>query len=358
MNESKRILIQSADVKSKLWSEAANRMGIGSLDSVKGSPMKLLPKYLISLLKANRYDAICFRYLNDYPSFLRTTVRALVELVTILVARSFGTKIIWICHNVDKDSETYYPLINRLRRKWLVYFAKNVFVTDKLLIKHARRFLSIDEKKIKSTCFGEICCSGFSSETEACISQISNWVAEKRVKMDEIKIGLWIGSSKDKVIEGLNDISMLMCGLFEREGEQDNIAIVIVGEGWKLFKRYNYDLAVVMESLGSVFIVDEQLNLPTSLWSKYFDFVVKSLDDYSVSFTHYNAISNRLPIVTFNKGFGSEFVHGYNVGVLLDSYDIQSEELKFRIANGSFNFESFLRLNSWDSGASSLFDFR
>src|SRR5699024_12261301 len=78
------ILVQGNDFKTMQIGKELKKRGI-KLIPIGSSPIKL-PLYIIMyLLKYGRPSAVIYRYLNDYPSFVKTIIRTLSEIIVVII---------------------------------------------------------------------------------------------------------------------------------------------------------------------------------------------------------------------------------------------------------------------------------
>src|SRR5690554_389174 len=93
------------------------KIGVVS-DAVKVRHPILSPLYLLKLLlTGKRIKVYVFRYLNDSNSLFIAYLRVISEAITIGIAKLFSIEIWWLCHNVDKETSSYYPHLTKIRRK-------------------------------------------------------------------------------------------------------------------------------------------------------------------------------------------------------------------------------------------------
>src|SRR5690606_13593977 len=108
------------------------------------------PLFLIKQIIKKKPKAYVLRYLNDYPSFGKTLVRTASEVILILSCILFRIEIFWICHNIDRESDMYHPIMTNFRRKIVSFFSKKIFVTDELLVRKAIEVFPKHACKIES----------------------------------------------------------------------------------------------------------------------------------------------------------------------------------------------------------------
>ncbi|GEM_PF-6720663 len=356
----KRIIIQKKDIKSTCWSDAAKELNLGELIPVAGSPM-YMPFVLLKYTFTGRLpNAIMFRYLNDYKSLLRTVLRTLTDLTTILIARITGVSVFWICHNVNKESESYHPQLTKLRRKTLKNNSKKIFVLDQLLIEPAIRMLNIGKNNIAVTNFGKVDTFNSSQNkhdsdnAEQTIARIQNWDLYKNRASNNSLTGLWIGSPSGKLLFGLKILAQI---LEKQKNSKPRLAFVVIGPIGEWLKKVDYNTYVTICNDNACFLIDKQVEIPPHKWSDLCDFIWKPSSDWSVNLTIYNSAVAKLPVIGFTETFFGQFITHYGLGIAINPKPFIAENLIEKIKNWSPNKASlFIEQNTWQKGAKKIFD--
>jgi len=347
------VLIDYGDVKSLNWSSAAKAGGLGRIIPQDRTPILTSVVLLRSILRMAPVDAVCLRYLNDYPQWPKTVVRLFSELCTVLLCKVFRIQLLWICHNVDRETAQYFPRVSSLRRRVIARFADRIFVTDELLKKLAAQILQVPSEKICVISFG----MPFPKHPHAgrdegggCIGRILAWSSAYRKEFPRAKLGFWIGEVSPKKIGGLKEIQRI---IVEAEKIGENVAFVIVGDIQNALNSASQGLLEFFQSSRNVLFLPYAIDVPPLIWGQFADFVWKPLDDLSVPMTAYNACTSRLPICVLPGTFLAEFVEYHRIGLAFDGDSVISliEELD---GLDDAAFEAFLADRSWANGAYAL----
>lgn len=351
----KIIIIQKLDQKSVMWANSIVWGDEFQLIPVKGSPCLLVFYVFKFLLLGSRPSGVVFRYLNDYKSLFKTLVRLVCECLSVFICKIFDIKIGWICHNVNKETIENYPKITSIRRKILVKASDRFFVTDQLLITYFCKKFNIPNELVGVTCFGTAC--SFSTkpdDSSRFFDLIKTWRAAflNRTGGQKKAIGLWIGELSEKKVRGIALIPKIIDAA---SSINCDIGFVIVGPIGNLLKKTNKDLYNYLKSSDNCLFIDKHVSIPSNLWKRYFDFIWKVYEDFSVPLTAYRAVEAGLPIVTVSNTFLSQLIKNYSIGYVLNDLKLDIQNLVFCIENWTTSKESeFLNINSWDKGAIEL----
>jgi len=352
------ILIQKDDFKSKAWSQATKRLKLGDLVPISGSPMYMPFVLAYYILGRSLPDAIVFRYLNDYPSLFRSVVRTITDLLTVFLAKIADISILWICHNIDKESSSYYPTLTHMRRSMLKRYSKKIFVMDELLVNPCINILGVPEKRIDCLCFGRTDIVDMPEVQEACSTeQIIDMVRKWKISLKKAQraplIGLWIGTPSGKSLYGLK----ILASIAKQSIKEDlSLAFLIIGPiGKWLFQRD----AVVYKDLNAnkkILMIDGYINIPASRWRELCGFIWKPNNDYSITLTAYNSATAGLPLVAFKGTFFGDFIIHYHLGVVIKPENPVVKELMNDLRQWKQSYSSsFLEQKTWDYGAKQLF---
>ncbi len=354
----KNIFMQKLDIKSSSWSKAAESQSLGQLIPIAGSPMKMPFVLLWNILIFRKPNGIIFRYLNDYKSPIRSILRLLTDYATVYIGIMTNIKILWICHNVDRESSSHFPTLTRYRRGLLVKKADHIFVLDDLLVYEASKLFNIDENKIIPISFGEIenINGELNSNVKELIQRIQKWKININSKSSEHSLfGLWIGTASEKLYEGLKFIAEVL-----KSDSFEGIYFVVIGSIGTWLKKRDYDVYKILSENKNVCFIDNHINIPTNKWPYLSDFIWKPSNDLSINLTCYNAASAKLPIVGFNDTFHGRFIDKYKIGVsispkaeLFDSKDFTLKITRWDKENAS----KFLKDKTWGKSVKIFFDF-
>ncbi|TDY02685.1 hypothetical protein [Thiohalophilus thiocyanatoxydans] len=303
-------IFQKNDTKYRAWSKGLDEYGIETT-AITGSPIKAPLLILWMIIKKKPINGYIFRYLNDYPSLPKTIVRLLSELATILLVKIFGGHVIWIAHNVDKESSCHYKTLTNIRRLCIKNAATCIFVTDPLLLKYAQKEIS-DTKNIDWTCFGRPSDLPVNRET----LKVQDAIRSLRYKLElnnpekKVYIGLCVSSPSTKCIHFLT-----VSNFVDRYNHAGVIVgVVVVGAiGLIHDERFQWARNEIINH-EHIVLLDETISVREQYLKNDIDFFYRALDDLSVSYSVYVSASIRKPIVTEEGTFLAEMIDCYELG--------------------------------------------
>lgn len=333
----KYVLIQKQDQKTNYWAAALKKYNV-VLIPLKGSPIKWATFYCKQLI-LKKPKAIIFRYLNDYPSFIKTLLRFLSEGIVLLLAPLFGTKIIWLCHNINRETDVHFPIISDLRRKYIVSKATKIFVMDKLLVSEARH--RFPPEKVDFLSFGII----LSKKKDKHIIRSINKFVSNNTK-ENVVFGLVIGSINYKTLHFEKIPELLAQNSYTRK----RIKLVVGGPIGAWLERYNPSLLEYLQKSEDVYFVDQYIHFEPSDIENV-GFIFKSNTDLSVPLSYYSAAQSQIPILAIEQTFSAEFVDHYNIGRILYNDLSNLDEVLYSLPTEQFSYKKFLDEKSWDAAA-------
>lgn len=363
--KNKKILMQGqSSIKTLYWDNAARNQNLGTIQVVEGDTVKMFLLLIKKIVKKEKPDGIVFRYLNDSKSLLLTIMKTLSELLTVVIAKIFNISILWICHNVDKESVENYPFFIKLRRLNLKFNSDKIFVTDELLIDKCVEILGVSENKVSAISFGkpdifpEYLNEDKMLKTKDKLYRIKDWVKNKQKQNKNFLFGLWIGSPSNKKYSGLTAILKIL-------QEKDNdCCFIIIGKISTWLENKDPNFLKALQENERILMVDEMLEIPVSFWTEICDFLWKPYDDLSVPLTVYNSALVNIPLVAFDNTFLGDFIKKYRLGITVNPYSniAMSEQLTNSLKNWQQDFSlqggsDFLKLKTWENASQSLFKF-
>lgn len=256
-----RYFFPKNDIKVTRW--AANRT------DVFVNNKDIFSFYLVVLLATishifgkNDKPVVFYRYLNVYRSALLECSIFLFDLLVFCLAYFGWLEIRWIAHNLDKETIDRWPGITKVRKSFLLSRAHKVFVTDPILEKIARRILGKDVIPIS---FGQV--------YDQVVSDSNVTEAINKLKS-----------------RGLRYVGVAANWVEKTSGVEELIAKVI---------KLRPELGIVY-LCNNTTLKSEKISVIHSrshFKLSDFDFCIKSLDDISIPFSIYHAISENIPIV-------------------------------------------------------------
>lgn len=324
------ILFQKKDKKFKNWQSALSSLGVQS-DAFAKSPL-LIPYLLLKMCFSAKPQVFVFRYLNDYPALIKSLLRLFTDCLTIFICKLFKIRIWWILHNIDKETDEYHPKLTQLRRRYLSKNSEILFVTDRILIPVAEQLYP--NKKIDSISLGYL---------------ESNIYSLKGNDEKEREIESWLKSIKSK---DTNQVIFVIGTEVEKAKHFKKIGQLI--EQLNIIDQQNSWYALVIGSQvtshPNILNFKENMSIPNSFITDYCDYYYRILDDYSVSYTLYEAAHYHIPIITENIGAIPLFVSNYKTGHIIedDNYSRFVEQIR---NDNTYLFKEFLLENNWINSA-------
>lgn len=346
------MLIQKKDFKSLSIAKELEELQV-KLIPVDGSPM-YMPWYILKcLIKYGRPLGVIYRYLNDYPSTIKTLFRFITELIGIFLALILRTPIIWICHNVDRETEMYHPRITKMRRAIISKISKKILVTDPLLISHASRYFPEYSSKIDFITFGPYSIKQGVNKSNEILDKIKKFVDKSITKKDmRVMYGFvagrmtWKTAQYEKIPRLINEASKC----------QIDLKVIVIGPIGDELKKKNKELYNELKHNVNILFIDGYYYLDMPKISKYIDFYWRVYLDFSVPATIYESAYYKKPILTQEKGFLSEAVSAYGLGYIVkDDYSNLSSVLA-KVSNWSpVGANNFLKNHTWKIAAEKIY---
>jgi len=314
---------------------------INALSSIRikakgvSSSMILTPFFTIKMiLRGEKPEVYVFRYINDRKSFFFTFLRYFSEILQILICKKFNIKIWWLCHNIDKETKLYHPTINKLRRKAVKKAAIRIFTTNRLLIPKAKEVFP--NKRVDALSFGymEGKFSESIAENDETDKEIISWINQR--KNDKSKFIFCVGSPAKKSIHFKHITKFIE--VINSNSDYNWYAIVIGNSVQKTTMLYN---------------VSHRHFLPSTIISKYADYYYRIIDDYSISYSVFEAVHYRVPIITESYGILPTIVEQYNIGIVVDNYKVAEKHIINHNITES-NFIEFEKENNWKTAANKI----
>lgn len=335
------------DDKSNFLDIYSNKYGVEILGSYFKRDGLFFVFFIIELLRFNKPKAVIFRYLNDHYSILRTVFLAVNIVLTTIICRFFAIKIIWVLHNVDRETHENYPKITKFLRVLLGNMSAKIFVTDPLLLSFASNKYPMWRDKFDFITFG-IRDDKFNLKTDDELLTVLKELAQYREAGGYILFCPTAGGDKYNHLTKTPD-------LMEKARKLGLCYKVVIVGNIKAYLEKNKKLAKELIKDNDVIVIDRYMKYDADEVSGYIDFYWRSLSDQSVSFTLYEAASVEKPIITLEGGFMSSAVKHYKMGVVL-SRDLNNlmDQHVFLLNWEKENASNFLASHSWDIAARKL----
>lgn len=370
-------LIQERDVKTIALEAEAAALG-ATLVPARGRAYWLPIRILQETVVRGRPRAVVFRYLNDYRSLLQTGVRLGAELVSILLAWLLGARIVWICHNVDRETTSHHPSLSRFRRHLMSRVAERILVTDPLLVPHAQRTFPAAARKISYITFGAQVEKGHGERSRELTQQVRRFLQPEAARgrnptVPEPGAGAQKGSASPDASAELPKRLVGLCAgraswktahfeqlpllLDKAEALDVELRMIVVGPIGRYLDRTRPDILQFLREDPRILFVDEFIHLDETALAPYVDFYWRAYRDLSVPFTLYHAAALKKPVLAQGPGFVAEMVAAYGLGAVVaeDFHDL-AEALDRLQRWDSSQADAFLKSHSWTVGAARLIE--
>lgn len=315
----------------------------------------LFPLYLVRLLfSSNKPDAVIVRYLNDHHRLFYSLIIFISRSATFFISKISGIKLIWFCHNIDKETSEHYPALTKLTRKLLLKFCCKIYVMDRLLVNAAQQQFPDNAHKIDYISFGARY-NRFRETMKVNNDNILYDVFEKLSKTsgEDALVGFCPTNSGDKYLH----IRYAPKLVEEARKYGIKLFIVLIGD----LKGYLEKHARIKETIANeenVILIEEYVSYDAFEMSNYFDFYWRGLEDQSISYSIYEAATVRKPTLALNTGFIGQAVDEYDLGSVIDLPMVDVSEKIHEIKSWDKNKATeFLSDHSWAFSVSKISDF-
>ncbi|MFV8835529.1 hypothetical protein ACNSTU_11235 [Aquisalimonas sp. APHAB1-3] len=291
------------------------------------------------------------RYLNDHPNLFISLMKVLGDSVAVSIARTRGVRVLWLCHNVDRETETYWPGITAWRRGLWSRAAETILVPDPALMSPAIGAFLGHRDKLRPITVGPLPTPTLDPEEQARLAQVKAFLnAPSDGGRKPLRL-LVAGTPGRKYLH----FSLLprLCDALEHSGwaprvvvagQFDNRGRVIRGEDYRKFLAWCRDHDNI--HLETSYLPLDERELADSI-----DLIWRSIADWSFAFTLFNAALARIPILTYEAGFLGSFVPQQGLGATI-AWDFSNvdEAVRDALHADPQNFERFLTERSWERG--------
>lgn len=338
------------DFKYYAWSFELNQIGVKTLANTKS--YIFTPAVLINqILRGEKIDAFIFRYLNDRKSYFKTIGNALTDILLIGVCYIKKIKVMWISHNVDKETYVYHKYLSDIRRKTISSCADKIFVTDPLLMDMFIR-KGISSAKVDWISFGPPGEIKSNNKNKSLFDRIASFkeILAKQSKK-QVLLGLCVSSPLPKFYHFLNATKLV----------QDDplsdycIGLVLIG---KMPEGKKFEIArEQIKSNSRILYIEDNFPVDEYKLKPLVDFFYRAVNDYSVPYTVFVAMSLQKPVLTDNLGFLPRLVEEYGIGATIPDPETRTADWfqQFLASWDPKNANKFLSQRSWKHGAQKIF---
>lgn len=328
-------IIQKDDVKSRCWACASSPEPI-DIYPVSGSPFRFYARVVRSLFTRERPLFVIVRYLNDYPAFLKTAARLLVEIISLSLCWVFSVRVVWICHNLDRETKAHFQFISRIRRTFITRIAYRILLTDEVLIDYAAQS-GVPREKVRAISFGAPPpIQSLATPERRPEERIKRWLDE-----EPGRINIFVGGTYEE-----KTLHFALVPRLCQEATQAGLRLNVVVCCASLPTSIRNEIVRSSSPFARVLIVSERFQFDEKRLLPAFDYNLKVYGDFSTPYSIYASALYKLPLLTFGGGIVADFVTRYSLGVALPSIASISS---LRRDMPSFKPKEFLESHTWSS---------
>lgn len=347
------IIMQKNDKKALMLKSVALKYENVDIYPVPGSAVWIPYAIIKQIYKRKKTpSALVYRYLNDYPSLIKTIIRLFAEVIGVIICLVLKVNIVWICHNVDRESSMNYPGITCLRRKLLVNFAKVILVTDPGLMPYAKQYLNCN--KIDYITLGPARHNNSTLHFKEVLNGIKKFIDYHKSivgKDKELLIGFCSGTINWKTAQ----FELIPILLRESALSNYHICLIVIGPLKEYYHDKNPDLLSYLQQEDKVFIYDKYLEVDEGIIASSIDFYWRSYSDLSVPLSLYNAVDLKKPMLVYGSGYLQEIIKKHSLGAVINK-DFSNLEKALKLVeswDSSFG-DKYLESHNWVVAAKRL----
>ncbi|NBB77074.1 MAG: hypothetical protein GVY02_06810, partial [Bacteroidetes bacterium] len=306
--EKTRILFSVDDYKSARWADELIQYNTEVLSSGAHTYSEILT-ILKGFVNRQRVHLFVFRYLNDHRTLQRSLKYLIRDALIILISNLLGTRILWVMHNVDRETVCYHPRLNRLRRMMIQKSADRILVTDPHLLPIAEDF-GVSRDKLGWTCFGPPKPKKVDLENKKLKKEITQFREHLRSEgFDTVFLGLCASEAAVKKNHYLKAHTVVGAS---DEKKESCVGLIMIGN---FPKGPEFEIAK-KKVIASPYIlyIEEPLCVNEAYIRDEIDFFYRSMTDQSVAYTFYVACSLEKPVFTHNTGALPVIVENEEIG--------------------------------------------
>lgn len=343
----KRILFFLNDFKTHQWGKELKKYNyeVVSTGNRFFSHLGILTS---GFFKKKPIEAFIFRYLYDSVSLYESSLYLIRDILIVLLCKLLRVKIFWILHNIDRETQQYYPVLIRLRRKIISAASNRIFVTDTHLIEVARNH-GFKQKKIDWLCFGKPERQMPDQKNISLNKQISAFREFLREDVNSnICLGLCVSEPAKKKTHYLNADSIVGKST---KTDRTCVGLIMIGnypEGaeFERAKRRALESPYIL-------LIEDTFSVNESLIAENIDFFYRSLSDQSVAYTLYVAADVKKPVFTHQKGALPLLIEKESLGFTIHNNETDipgfiNKSVSLWKPDGA---EHFLESRTWEIGA-------
>lgn len=340
----------SNDEKARAWVRALHELDVDAR-TLPTDPFRGW-KYLSTPSRGLRGDVVIARYLNDSPRLFKSLCRVAGDALSLMVFRVRGMRVFWICHNVDGETETYWPLSTKVRRWLWGHSAEKIFITDSTLMDIARVSLKEVQEKLTPTSMGLLRVPGKRRhKIEETMLEFLTRDTDSGNPRARLNI-LCAGRTGPKYIHF--DLLPRLERELQRSGWEPRFLAItnFQRDGvWSRGRRYD-DFIQWCNDNPSVMLVREYIDFDENEWSDHIDLIWRALSDHSMSFTLFNACDAEIPLLSYQCGHLGQLIQQEGIGAMINhDFSNVGAAVEQALAVDPRQFQAFMSKRSWSHGA-------
>jgi hypothetical protein len=352
------VLIHLADEKALSWRAAAERLG-HDFKPVRGPVVGFVPVLFWLALLGRRPAACVFRYVNDGRWRWVSWIREAGEVLALSACRLLGVAVVWICHNVDRETVVAWPRAIERRRRRMARAARRILATDPLLIPAVRRVFPEAAERVDHVSFGPPAVPEGDVEVATATKQILGFFRRAGVarrgtgppSREGTLAVLIVGAANAKTLH----FPLLPALLDAVEQSGRRIVAAVVGPIGAYLRVHAPRAYAALREDPRVLFLDRYQRLDEARLAPWVSFYFRVYADQSVPLTLYGAAANRIPLLVGDVGFVPALVKRHRLGAVVaqDLSDLPAA-LETLAAYDSAHASGFLAAQNWEAGAARL----
>ncbi|MFY0593582.1 hypothetical protein [Roseivirga sp.] len=348
-----KYLIRGNDFKARQWAKNAPNSDI---HWINGARLLFGFKVIAQSWRLKSKSVIVVqRYLNDYPSYWKSFMLVVTDLVYLSYLKMRGIELWWLCHNIDQESEVNHSKFIRWRRHLALSSAKKILVTDPFFIKYASLLFRKYKVPIDAVCFGD-----YSNQMDIHASNLkvtkplSEPLSFKSIGFSDLLkllkeqrnssefIGYCGGGvlPKKKYLESVPE-------LIEKSAEEGITLKLLVLSN--LSEKKNPRLYRYLLKSPHVIFINSLMDLDLHAIAPYVDFYWTGYDDISMPFSIHAANTTGVPSISLNVGIIPLLLRHYQIGFTLAKDLSNLKETLLILKRYDFKHMEFLKQHEWNS---------
>lgn len=302
----KTLYIQKRDFKAEMWARSL---------SCRVIYMNGVNDMLACSLCIKKGDMMIARYMNDVPSALGSVYLLTVVFLCCALVKVKRAKLIWICHNVDRETCEHYRLLTRVKRKYMLRMADTVLV----LARQFKRY--VKHRDVRVISFGRKEGGSLTESNERLIRTFAKGY-------DRIVLVASSGNgSKYKSFDRVSELKEA----FQSIGS--SVGFVFVGKIDSIDHAGNEkDILRVTEA-----------NIDEGRIGDIVDFIYRENDDISMPYSVYSAASACIPVLTREGNAIADILYEHQIGGSSNDPLVLSRVFNRKV------FRDFLATHGWES---------